>query len=446
MLIRARDDTVPPDFLVVPDLPRDQRSFAYPDRLEPLLNAGLTATLQAVPPSDPRAVRTRRLPAAPDSLTRLTIETTDSALAALARAAFRAAAPQRYSPDRVLAAVDRLYATGFTEAVWPRVDATDTIAADSDGRTGAHAALAVRIAARPRNTLDLTVGYETDRGAHLAAAVQRRFGFLRAPAQLEAAAEVSELQHWAALSLRRASVALVPLAMEAGGYYARNDARFIPEAAGTSERRVDRGGAWTGLEYRNVFPDRVITASFHVEYITVDDTALGTSFGPLLRFTIPTPVARPVGVPTSVLLEWRFGDVHYQHVAARGALRAAIGNLHLAAVGDLALSDADAPPDVLPALGDGRAMPGLRWGQMRGPARLVGGFDFAYPVPMQGYARLRLRAGAVAPRFSQLDQSRWLTGAELGATWSIPLGPLFVGVGVNSRGRPRVDVILGPEF
>jgi hypothetical protein len=101
---------------------------------------------------------------------------------------------------------------------------------------------------------------------------------------------------------------------------------------------------------------------------------------------------------------------------------------------------------VHPALGDQHAVPGLRWSEGRGRARAVLGIDAAHPAPMGGFVRLRVRSGAVADEPARWDSARWVTGAQLGGVWRIPLGSLEVGYGHATIGDGRFDVSIGRAF
>jgi hypothetical protein len=88
----------------------------------------------------------------------------------------------------------------------------------------------------------------------------------------------------------------------------------------------------------------------------------------------------------------------------------------------------------------------LRWGEQRDLARLVGGMDVATPIPYGGFARLRLRSGAVAGDALLFDDSRWVSGAQLAGIWRIPFGVIEVGYGQATDGDGRFDVSIGRVF
>ncbi|MDP9349876.1 MAG: hypothetical protein M3P24_12170, partial [Gemmatimonadota bacterium] len=98
-------------------------------------------------------------------------------------------------------------------------------------------------------------------------------------------------------------------------------------------------------------------------------------------------------------------------------------------------------------LGDEHAVPGFRWGQERGNARMVTGVDAAYRLPIGVLARTRLRVGAVGDGLGDLGGSgRWVTGLELGALWSTPFGALSAGAGINTGGGRLLVLSVGPQF
>lgn len=431
LIIRARGDTAVPTSLVVPGLDPNQSGLIYPDEVEPLLKLGLKATLDSVPRAALRVRRSRIARAAPDSLRRLIIETPDSSLATLARSVFGRIAPGKYSAHNVIAAVDRMYASTFTESVWPRVDSTD--------------ALIVHVDSRPNGSLDLGLGYDNDRAGRAWGTVQRRFSQLGAPFEMELAGSASGTERWGSFTLRRASLFMPPTTLAAAASWRRTENRFVPNGSELETRRVTRTGGWIGAERRHVFPDRIVNASFHLEQIEAEKRD-ALSYGPVLQIGVPEP-GRVVGIPFVFSAEQRFGKWSYGRAALRGSFVRDRRNFKFAAVADAAITDKDAPDDVLPALGDDRAMPGMRWGEERGRARLVGGLDAAYPLPLGGNFRIRARAGAAPLRLRDFDSSHsWIIGTEVGGLWSTPVGPILVAGGFNGRGKSRFDLVIGQVF
>jgi NTE family protein len=431
LVIRARQDTTVPTYLIVPEIDPKQSSLLYPDNVEPLLQLGLTAALRTLPSQSSGQAARRRSRPAPDSLSRLVIETSDSSLAMLARSVFRATAPAAYSAEAVIAAVDRMYATGFTESVWPRVDSSD--------------ALTVHIDPRANASLDVAVGYDNDREARAWTSLQRRFSGIGPPSEIALSGALSTTDRWTAFAVRRASIALAPLSWAASVSYKKSESRFVRIGDELSTRDVTRAGGWIGAERRHVFPDWIATASLLAERIETDERS-DMSYGPLLQIGVPEP-GRVVGVPFHLSLEQRFGGWSYGRAAFRGSVRRDRNRFQIAAVADGAITNSDAPYDVLPALGDDRAMPGMRWGEERGRTRIIGGIDVAYPVMLGGYLRIRSRAGAAPGRLRDLDTSHtWVVGAEIGGIWSLPIGSILIAGSFNGRGKQRFDIVVGEMF
>lgn len=442
LLHNALPDSVP-DFLIVPDIDPDFSGVQFTG-VAGLIRLGLDAVLDTLPPagSGPPAPRPPHPP--PDRLGALAVVGTDAALKALTRRVFREAAPAPYDPERVVEAVERLYATGLVSGVWPRVE--NPPAPDAPDVETAAPTLTVRVDAAPRLTLDAAAAYENDRGGRAWGRVSGRGGFAGGPAELALSGSVTGLERWGALSLKRHSLLLPPLAWTLGAYYQEREVRLFGPG-GLDEVDVQRGGAWLGLELPHAFPDRVLSAVVRVERIDLPGTEDGFSMGPQLRLAAPRGRERRVGVAPEAEAELRFGDAAYTHAAARGSLAAEWRVWAAAAVLDVATVGGGAPADVQPALGDGQLMPGLRWGQVRGRSRVVTGVDLARPLPFQGTLRLRLRAGAAADDPDAfLDREHWLTGAALEVLWNAPVGLVLVGVGASSGGESRLEVNLGPRF
>src|SRR5262249_10327602 len=155
---------------------------------------------------------------------------------------------------------------------------------------------------------------------------------------------------------------------------------------------------------------------------------------------------RVVGVPLLLELEHRWGEIRYSRAA--GTASFTIGNSRgpqLAPVADVRIVSNHAPIDVIPALGDEHAVPGLRWGQLRGRARAVLGADVAFPA-LRGFLIARARTGTVAHDPADWDSSQWTAGFLLGACWPTPLGSVNAGYGVATRGGSRLDVSIGRAF
>lgn len=431
MVIRAREDTTVPTYLVVPKIDPRQSSLLYPGNAEPIIRLGFDEVMRTVPPSASR-IHSKRLPQpAPASLRNLVIETTDSSLALLGRSVFNSAAPASYSADRVIGAMDRMYATGFTESVWPRVDSSDALIVHLDPRANA--------------SLDVGLGYDNDRGGRAWVSTQRRFSDIGAPFELDLSGALTDTKQLVSLGARRASLSLAPFAWTASASWQKTQARFVRTSSDRVTREVRRSDVFTGVERRHIFPDWVVSAALHAEQISSGGRK-AFAYGPSLSMGAPEP-GRVVGVPFFLLAEQRFGGWAYGRAAVRGSVDANRGRFKFAGVLDAAVTDLGAPADVLPSLGDDRAMPGMRWGEERGRARIIGGFDVAHPVMLGGNLRVRTRAGAAPLRLDDLNWSHtWVLGTEVGGVWSLPVGSILIAGSINGRGKSRIDVVAGQLF
>lgn len=429
----------PPDVLVVPTLPPNFGGVTFPADQEPLFKIGLTAALRDAPRAGRTPPEPRALPAPPRAFGRLVVEAPDSASAALVRRVFRDVAPGPYDPQRVLTAVDRLYTTGLFEGVWPRVE---------EGRQGdAAPTLIVRLEAPPRFSVAGSIGYDTDRGGRLWAAVQRGSAFLGAPAVLMGSVSLHRFEQWGSASVHVHPIRVSPLAVSAGAYLREVDVRSFGEESLPGDVEVLRAGGWAGFDFQQLLAQRVASAIVRAERISIEDGEEGFSVGPYLRIAAPQAEAPVVGVPLQLEAEARWGSIAYRRISARGSLATTLGALQLAGIADATIASETAPPDALPALGNDYAVPGYHWGEGRAPALAVTGLDLAYPTPLGGYTRARLRVARTADRLSEMpDSSAWVTGAELGLFWSTPFGAVELAFGANGEGGRRLSLDVGPRF
>ncbi|HEY8470859.1 MAG TPA: patatin-like phospholipase family protein [Longimicrobiales bacterium] len=445
-LLLRRAPLAEPDVLVLPDISPGISEALFPRDPTPLIRAGYEAALRdaggRLPASGGAAPRAPAPP--PDSLLALRVESSDAAVAALARRVLRSVAPAEYSETRVLRALDRLYATGLATGVWPRVEpraAEAEARATAGGAAGRDGELVVDVTPAERTRLLAAAGYDNDRGGRVWMEASRRTG-TGAPLELALGGSLGSLGRWAAASLRLHPLATAPLAWTAGAHHAANTAR-VPGG----ERDVQRTGGWLGAELLRLQPTIALAATVTAEHVRQDVGRDGASFGPLLRVAGIDPLNRLAGAAPLLELEARVGTVSYQRARVRAAADAAPGRWRLAALADVTAASADAPADVLPALGDEWLMPGMRWGEERGTLRVVAGADVVYPLPLQASGRLRLRAGAATGDADALrESSEWALGAALEVLWATPLGPIIGGVGANTRGQWRLEVDLGPRF
>lgn len=437
-----------PDRLILPRIPAEVSEAVFPRNARPLLDAGLEAALREGGPARAGPPLPRPLPPPPESIGTPVVRSSDPGLTRLVRHAFHTVAPGGYDPEAVARAVDRLYATGLVTGVWPSLD-PDT-AQDPRGPDVASqmAAPRMRIQAEAveRSTVLGAVGYDNDRGGRAWASFTHR-PYVAAPAELGVAGSVHRLERWASVHARRYPLWAIPLAWSVGAHYRESVVRRFRGDAVAGETEVHRAGGWAGAELRRLDPEAVLVAVIRAEHVDVEGGRAGAAVGPLLRFAATPPPTRVVGLPLLLEAEARSGGLDYGRARASGSVRGARGALLLAAVADLSVASNGAPPDVLPALGDEGLVPGLRWGERRARARAVVGGDIAWPIPFEGFVRVRARAGFAADDLDALGRSgAWTTGVEAGAIWTTPLGPLRAAVGANTEGRWRFDLSVGPEF
>lgn len=431
-------DLIPPEILILPVSEGSLAGPAFPDDAGPLIELGLEAARRDLPvPPDPAGGGERRVRPAPERFAALRIEAPDSALASLARRVFASVAPGPYDPDAVLSAVDRLYSTGLVEGVWPRVTEAE------DPTTGP--TLVVRVDAAGQLSVSAGAGFENDRGGRGWVSLDRYTALAGRPLVLTAAASTDGIDRWAALSGRLHAHARPSITWSMGAHLREHSVRtFGDDARATVE--VLRTGGWLGVELPYILRERVITVTGRAEWLDPEDADGGASFGPLLRLTGTPSESMLIGTPLLVEAEARWGDLPYRRVGAAGSRSVGWGALEAAALVDVRVVSSGAPVDVQPALGDQHAVPGLRWGEARGRARLVAGIDAAVPIPLGGFARLRLRSGAIADDPQGWERTRWISGAELGGVWRIPVGVLEVGYGFASVGDGRFDMSIGQRF
>lgn len=459
ILLNTLSPDAAPDRMVLPDIDPGMSAAAFPDDASPLLRAGLEAALRDLPPASETVGRpARRASPAPRAFARLIVDAPDSAVADVARHAFRNAAPGPYDAEAVHEAVDRLYATGLFDGVWPSVrpagadgaaGAPDTVrpaGAPQAADPAAPPALVVRVEPAPSTLAGAAIGYDDDRGGRLWALARARVD-AGVPIEVSASGEMGELERWGEVSARAHGVAAPPVALSAGVAYREADTRVFLDREPAGELGTRRLGGWAGVEGRWIEPELIGVATVRADAVEADVGPDGFAVGPLLRFGEPTAFARVVGVPTRVQVDARFGDLAYRRLQAGGDFDLRVGRLRLAPLAELAWTAGDVPVDVLPALGDDARVPGLRWGERRDRARLVGGVDVAYPIPFEGFARLRMRAGAVSGTLSALaERDGWVGGVEAGTFWWTPLGAVRGGVALDTRGEWRFTLDLGPDF
>ncbi len=428
-LRNARTDTTPADITITPAI--DPNLFAMVFVRDPLylLEAGRTAALEQAP-----EFHNARMPSpapAPTTFGAVVIEVNDTSLLPFVNRVFSPLKDQRYDPAAVTAAIARIYTSGFFAGVWPGME-----------QRGGRDALTVRVEARPPTLASGAAGFDSDRGFRAWAGLRQRFAGT-SEAQLSLSASAIETQ--AALSIRHALPAQPAVSLQTGVFAGEYDQRLF-EADGIAEHSVQRSGAWLGLAWRPLDTATDVNVAVRAEH--VHDAALrGFAAGPSLRIGGRSRGAEIVGEVPRLEADWRFGDVPWHGVMATGSLAAGRrGRVMGALVGQVAAASAGTPADAQLALGDRHDMPGLRWGEARDRASVLGGADIALATPLESHVRLRIRAGAAAPTLGKLDAARWFAGVETGVLWWTPFGRVAVDVGGNTHSRLLFSVDVGPRF
>ncbi len=438
LLLQNAGDSARADALVRPSVPPEWPSLIFPRDASFLLDAGLRAALQTLAPSHAGGAgvttpRRRALPP-PARLRHLELSGDDAATSDLARAAFADVVPGPYDPAAVLAAVDRLYATGFVDAVWPAVRG-DT--------------LRLRVVPRPASDVIGAAGWDGDRGPRLWLAARGR-AHAAFPAELRIAASADGVRRDASVDARAFLPHLANAALAAGAFAADARARVFGDRRIVAAPRVRHLGLWGGVRWRRFEPAWIADARLVVENITLGaglDAPHGLSAGPELRLLRPLPSGTPVGIPLRLELALRTGDVAYRAADVAASWTHPLGDTRAAAVFTYRGVAGDPTPDRLPALGDEHALPGLRWGEVRARTLTIGGLDLARPVLLGGaFARLRLRAAIAADRPGEPAAPRGWYGAEAGILWSTPFGELSLGYGADTHGDRRIYADIGGRF
>lgn len=430
-LRNARPRGPPADVVIEPDIDPDLSAAVFLRNARPLLEAGRRAVDEQFPDSVPwqDSGTPMRTPApAPARFADLRVETNDPGLAPLVQRAFERLRGAPYDAGAVLAAMDRLYATGFFTGIWPRVE--------EDG------ALVVRADAQPPLLTSFSAGYDDDLGPRVLGGVRAR----GRATEYALAGRLGSVQSWMSLSARHPLPFLPTLATSAGLELRNTDIRQFDGERVFDETGVRRAGGWAGLVWTGTDDRAEVVAALRADRIDAEFGNDGSAWGFSLRLAAREPNARVVGTPLVVEAERRWGDVAWSAIRARGSVGFEAGRLRTALRADFAAIGSDATLDEFPALGQPDGMPGLRAGSRRAPARAIAGLDLAYPIPGEGHLRLRFRAGGAAGHFDELDTVRWLPGVGVDLLWWTPWGRLALGVGATRHAGWRASIDLGPRF
>lgn len=461
MSVKAREGE--PDLLVLPKLEPTQSSADYPvDPIE-LVEAGLEAALDTLPPG-PGEREIREPGPLPETMPELVLKTNGFLLEPFVRRAFEPLPGQSFDPARVFDAMDRLYATGLFDAIWPSIEEIPSSArvaslgdsagvSDSLGMAALPASLSslvIRAEERGSSSILAGVGYDNDRGGRIWSSFRSLSMADRYPIELSLEGAADGIDAWGAATARIASLRPRISAWTAGAYYGESEVRFLDLPTDENDPEVTRYGLWLGAEWQKIEPGVQASTGIRVEQVELEGEG-GGSVGPWIQIAGTPRLAREVGNDPSVEADLRFGTVDYWTVRAKASHTRRLGPAVAAVLADVTGVSEESPPDVIPAMGDEWLMPALRWGERRGRVRAVAGLDAAHGGPLGSSLRLRLRGGAVVDELRSdaavySGETKWMGGAGLSLLWWTFLGKVEVGVEAGTLGDRRLLVALGPDF
>ncbi|MEX0892565.1 MAG: patatin-like phospholipase family protein [Gemmatimonadota bacterium] len=432
--VRARHPALEADLLVQPALPSGTSAAVFPEDPTELITIGREATLNALAGVRPDAVTPRPPGPLPSSVTNLRIAGAPAGLARLARTAMAPVLDGPLDPAEVLRGVDRLYATGLVDGVWPSVEPV----------AGDNVALILRLQPAPATIAAAAAAYDHDLGVRAWGAVRHAW-LGSVPAEGALFVETGERDRRGSAELRVHPFTRLPLAVHGG--LAGGESRVRRAGADGGERFVRRVGGWLGVEAFWPGAGLHTALSAPVEDVEAEEGADGLAAGVLFRAGTLPHLTVPVATGWSVAADVRGGEVPYRVAEARVTWPLPTGRdaWRAALVAEGALAGGQVPHDVRPSLGADRRVPGLEWDEAQGKALAVIGADVARSLGRIGWARLRARAGSARLGSCGL-RACGRAGVHLGLFHATPLGPLAAGVALNDRGRLRFEVGVGPGF
>ncbi|NNM33178.1 MAG: hypothetical protein HKO53_08930, partial [Gemmatimonadetes bacterium] len=339
-----------------------------------------------------------------------------------------------YDPDAVLSVVDRLYATGLFDAVWPSTGTRE--------RPGGIASLDVAVEPVSPAQATAGLGYDTEYGGAAWAGLRHVGSVGGAPVSTSLNGTLTERSRGANGKVEVFLPRLTPLAVVAQAHVMETELRPTDPAFGGAWW-VRRWGGGVGFEIRGIEPDRSVLVAFEGEQVDETGRSSGSSYGPVLRWGTWEPLGLSLGTPTGIEGQVRWGDYSYWLLAAQVSRQWAMGGVEFAAVGQVHASGGDQVPlDARPRLGGTHGFPGFAWDEGTARAVLSGGVDVGIPIPLAGLARLRLRGGHLDALAAGSTTDLDVLGAEGGIVWRTPFGTVELASGTNTTGAWRSRLVV----
>ncbi|HSJ07183.1 MAG TPA: patatin-like phospholipase family protein [Longimicrobiales bacterium] len=433
LISNARPDTAGvPDILILPRLPGGMAAGGFPANPAHRIRLGYEAVMEQVPALAADEPPGQRLPEPPpEAIGSVIVTGPDPALVRYA-AGIYARAVGTYDPRRILDWTTALYGTNLFDAVWPSMQFDD-----DNGRLPD---LIVEISPASRSSVAAAARWDNDLGAAAWTSLRHRAAHA-APLEMGVSAVFDRLRRRASADVSAFSAAVPGLVANVGAHAGEERLRTV--RSDTARHDVRRAGGWAGLElHGDVFLSLLGRADRVRDELGREDWTAG----PALRITPGPAPDRIVGVePLLDLQAWVVGRTYQR---ARGSIGATgrLGEVRAAVLADVAWASADAPGDALHTTS--RDL--VPWLPVRSPLRrasAVAGADIAYPLWLEGYVRLRVRALGSADEWSGLDRrSAWKPGMEAGAVWPTVIGPIDVGVAFARGEAWRLSLGVGPFF
>jgi hypothetical protein len=428
------DDQPPPELLVLPRIRAGFSEGRFPADPTRLLQAGYDAVREQLPAAPRPAAREE--PAAPrpsggaqPRVTSVRVEVEDPALRRLVTQVM-ASVTGAYDPARIVSRTAGLYETGLFQAVWPRLEFADE---------GGAAVLVVAATPMTRSGIAAAAQWDGDAGAGAWTTLRHRVTFAT-PVELVAGGVASELAQRLSVDASVFSSIAPGMIWNAGAHRSEEQIRRFVDKDMNGLDAVLRSGAWLGAERRGDWFMSALLRHEHVRDSAADYA--GWSTGPSLMIARTERPDAVTGAPPLLHADWRFGEVAYMSVRGRAGVGRDLGRVRSAVFAEAATASTAAPRDVLPAASR-LLIPWLPAGAMRHPLLIVFGGDAAYPIPLDGYLRGRVRLAASGFHHTTLDDpGTWRGGAEIGAVWPTIAGRLEIGYAAGAGGS-RLNIGVG---